>query len=204
MLPFRKKLSSIKNYILKLKTLRALRSAEPLKVIIGAATTRAQGWVSTNRDTLDLLKPQDWKQILNDKPIHAVLAEHVWEHLTEAEGVDAAKTCYQFLKSGGYVRAAVPDGFFPDQNYIEYVKPGGHGAGSDDHKVLYTYESFSNVFKKAGFQVTLLEYFDEKGVFHETTWNREQGMISRSKKFDARNKSGVIQYSSIIIDAVKL
>lgn len=28
------------------------------------------------------------------------------------EGVEAARTCFDFLKPGGYVRCAVPDGFF--------------------------------------------------------------------------------------------
>ena len=69
----------------------------------------------------------------------AILAEHVWEHLDCFAAIVAAQNCFKYLKPGGYIRVAVPDGWHPDKDYIDYVKPGGWGAGSDDHHVLYTY-----------------------------------------------------------------
>ena len=36
----------------------------------------------------------------------AYLAEHVWEHMTFAEGIEAAKNCYKYLVEGGYMRIA--------------------------------------------------------------------------------------------------
>ena len=63
---------------------------------------------------------------------------------------------------------AVPDGLFPDSEYIDFVKPGGVGPSAYDHKVLYSYRTLTKVFESAGFNVELLEYFDEKGDCHET------------------------------------
>ena len=40
---------------------------------------------------------------------------------------------------GGNFRIAVPDGFHTDPSYIENVKPGGTGEGSEDHKNLFNY-----------------------------------------------------------------
>ena len=53
----------------------------------------------------------------NEGSIDAILAEHVWEHLAEEEGLAAAKCCYRYLRPGGYLRVAVPDGFHPDANF---------------------------------------------------------------------------------------
>ena len=80
---------------------------------------------------------------------------------------------------------------------------GGMGAGADDHKVLYTCETFRGLFERAGFQVEPLEYFDSTGAFHAVEWDPAAGMIHRSKRFDERNQSGRLNYTSIILDARK-
>lgn len=135
--------------------------------------------------------------------VDRILGEHVWEHLTLEDGAVAAATCFTFLKKGGRLRVAVPDGFHPDENYIEFVKPGGLGAGADDHKVLYNYQTFSRIFEQAGFRVELLEYFDENGIFHAQNWDMSDGYIHRSIRYDSRNSDGKPVYTSLIIDAVK-
>ena len=132
-----------------------------------------------------------------------MLAEHVWEHLTLHEGLTAAKQCFEYLKPGGYLRVAVPDGFHPDQKYIEGVKVDGTGPGADDHKVLYTYKTLKELFSSAGFRVELLEYFDAEGEFHFVNWDTRSGTIRRSLRFDKRNANGELKYTSIILDAHK-
>ena len=115
------------------------------------------------------------------------------------------KICYNYLKLGGYLRLAVPDGFHNKHEYIDYVKPGGHGAGADDHKVLlYNYKSFNSTFKEAGFKVKLLEYFNEERNFQFSAWNTNKGKINRSIRYDKRNNDGNPNYTSIIIDAIKV
>ena len=56
--------------------------------------------------------------------ISAILAEHVWEHLTFEEGVRAAEICYEFLKPSGHIRCGVPDAFFQDEAYQNIVQIG--------------------------------------------------------------------------------
>jgi len=89
------------------------------------------------------------------------LAEHVWEAFDIEESLVAARNCFRFLKPGGYLRVAVPDGNHPNPLYIADVRPGGSGSGAEDHKFLYTHSTLSTVFESAGLKVNLLEYFDE-------------------------------------------
>lgn len=150
-----------------------------------------------------MLDENTWKIYFEENELSAILAEHVWEHLTIDQGELGAKICYKYLKSGGYIRVAVPDGYHCNPEYIDYVKPGGFGAGAHDHKVLYNYESFSAIFSKAGFKINLLEYFDENRQFQFNEWNKDEGKITRSIRYDERNINGKSNYTSIIIDAIK-
>ncbi len=175
----------------------------PLNIVIGSSGKFEDGWIPSEEHLLNLLNENDWKQFFKESEIDRMLAEHVWEHLTAEEGVIAAQTCFQFMKKGGYLRVAVPDGFHEDQAYIDYVKPGGSGAGADDHKVLYNYKTFSEVFEKAGFKTRLLEYFDKDKRFQFNEWDETTGKINRSIRFDHRNSDGKPHYTSLILDAVK-
>lgn len=53
-----------------------------------------------------MLKRDDWKKKFLPNTVTAILAEHVWEHLTYEEGKETAKICFDFLKPGGYIRCA--------------------------------------------------------------------------------------------------
>jgi predicted SAM-dependent methyltransferase len=146
-----------------------------------------------------LLNGESWSHYVRPDSVDALLAEHVWEHMTLDEAKSAASTCYRYLKPGGYIRVAVPDGFFPDPAYQDYIKVGGVAGGSEKggHQVVYTHIKLREVFEAAGFSTVLLEYHDESGVFHGSPWDPADGMIHRSKRFDPR---GPI---SIILDARK-
>ena len=159
--------------------------------------------MGTDVEYLNLLNDQDWRSFFEPDSVEAILAEHVWEHLTPEQARVAAATCFRYLRSGGYVRAAVPDGLHPDPDYIARVRVGGWGEGADDHKVLYTHETFASVFESAGFKVQLLEHFDENHQFQSQPWETDAGMIHRSARFDERNARGKLTYTSIILDAKK-
>lgn len=182
---------------------RQLRAGAALKIVVGSSGTTPSGWVATDIGYLNLLHPEQWAEYFSPGSIEAILAEHVWEHLTPAEGRVAAQTCHTYLKPGGYLRVAVPDGFHPDAAYREWVRVDGAGFGADDHKVLYDHKTFAELFTGVGFAVTLLEYFDERGGFHATEWDPAEGMIRRSRRFDARNRDGELRYTSLILDARK-
>jgi len=185
------------------KTLRALSEQGSGRIVIGSSGTAPEGWVATDREVIDLLREDTWLRYFAVGSLDAILAEHVWEHLSAEEAARSATTCLRFLKPGGYLRVAVPDGLHPDPAYIEQVRPGGSGSGADDHKVLYTYDSFGDLFAREGFDVKLHEYYDRNGRFQFNEWDPGDGLIRRSMRFDARNSPGHLAYTSIILDAVK-
>ena len=180
-----------------IKRIRYMIKTQPkLRVVVGASGIFDDGWIDTDIEYLNLLKKADWKKCFVNKRLDSILAEHVWEHLTPEEGLVAAKNCFNYLKAGGYLRVAVPDGFHPSEEYISHVE-----VGVDGHKALYNYKSFSKLFETAGFDVKLREYYDDNGEFHYIDWDPLEGKIHRSKRFDNREQS--YKYTSLIIDAVK-
>lgn len=175
----------------------------PLRIVVGAHGISEHGWIATERESLNLLNVSDWREYFTNDSIDAILAEHVWEHLTRQDGIEAARNCYRFLKPGGYVRVAVPDGLHPSPEYIERVRVGGSGPAAWDHKVLYDHRTLSDVFAQAGFKVELLEYHDEEGTFHFTDWDPAEGLIHRSYRFHRPERTRPYRYTSLIIDAKK-
>lgn len=178
----------------------------PVRIILGAGTQQWPGWITTQKEELNLLSPEDWDASFCKRPVDALLCEHVWEHLTEAEGRDAAILCFRWLKPGGYLRVAVPDGNFPDPDYQILARVGGPGPSNHpaaDHKILYDFQSFSNIFTIAGFSVNLLEYCDDQGRFHYNQWSADDGPIYRSLLLDHRNQADAIRSVSLILDAKK-
>ena len=174
------------------------------KIDLGASKKGHEGeWLLTDIDVLDITNEKDWTNIVGQNFPSHLMAEHVWEHLTAEQAKLANQNCFQFLQSGGRLRIAVPDGYHPDPNYIEHVKVGGSSPGADDHKVLYTYKTLTQNLQEAGFEVELQEYWDENGEFHKKNWNFEDGYVRRSADHDPRNKDGVLNYTSLIIDGFK-
>lgn len=177
-----------------------------MKIIIGAGETRYDGWTTTQESDLNLLSISDWDKLFSVESIDAMLAEHIWEHLTYEDGILAAKHCFNYLKPGGYIRCAVPDKYFRNEWYQNMVQVGGPGPSDHPaatHKIVYDYETFKNVFENAGFEVSLLEYCDENGDFHFTYWNESDGKIGRSFRYDTRNSIEGLGMVSIIVDAKK-
>ncbi|MCJ8005935.1 SAM-dependent methyltransferase [Lederbergia wuyishanensis] len=178
-----------------------------IRLVVGAgAYNNNPGWIHTQENELDLLDVTTWANRFDENSITAILAEHVWEHLTYEEGLQAAKTCYTYLKPSGFLRCAVPDGFYSDKAYQKAVQVGGPGPKDHpaaSHKIVYNYNTLSNLFLSAGFEVKLLEYHDEEGNFHYNQWDGEKGVIFRSKYYDPRNKDGKIVFPSLIVDAIK-
>ncbi|MGJ4952584.1 class I SAM-dependent methyltransferase [Bradyrhizobium sp. HKCCYLS20291] len=179
--------------------IRKARASGTIRLVIGAAGTSFPGWVSTNENLFNLLRPETWLAWIDENSVDAMLSEHVWEHLDADEGKTAATTCYRFLKSGCRLRIAVPDALMPDPVYRDLCKVGGR----DGHKVFYDYRSLSNTLKAVGYDVHLLEYFDEDGKFHENPWDPKDGHIGRCRRFDPRNSGDDIKYTSLIVDAIK-
>ncbi|VFQ47297.1 nucleotide-diphospho-sugar transferases [Desulfoluna butyratoxydans] len=173
------------------------------RVIIGANTTRYPGWIATDYPELDITNPKQINNYFPKDSVEVFLAEHVFEHLNIKQLTMALNNCKAHLSKGGHIRIAVPDGFHPDEEYINQVRPGGWGVGSSDHKALYNYKTLTGILEKVGFQVQLLEWFDEKAKFHFVDWKRESGFVKRSSRYDERNRNRTLAYTSLIVDAVK-
>jgi predicted SAM-dependent methyltransferase len=177
-------------------------SSDKLQIIIGAHNTDYENWLPTNIHSLNLLDINSFEQLFGDKKASRFLAEHVFEHISYSDAMIALKNCYNYLEKGGVVRIAVPDGYHPNPEYINMVKPGGFGEGAHDHKLLYDYKKLSKVFQEAGFKANLLEYYDEGGTFHYNDWDSKDGHVIRSKRYDKRFNEP-LGYSSLIVDGIK-
>jgi predicted SAM-dependent methyltransferase/protein-tyrosine-phosphatase len=177
-----------------------------IRVVIGAGEyNNNPGWIHTQENELNLLDLRTWRGKFDENSVTAVLAEHVWEHLTYEEGVTAAKMIYPFLRTQGYIRCAVPDGYFRDANYQKLVQVGGPGTADHaaaSHQIVHNFHTLTALFEEAGYDVHLLEYCDEEGSFHFLDWKGEEGIIFRSKKYDPRNQDELV-FPSLIVDAIK-
>ena len=171
-----------------------------LKVSLGSGYQICGGWLTTDVDSLDITLPRAWANLFEEGSIDRLLAEHVLEHLSEAECRIALAECHRYLKPGGLLRIAVPDGYRPDEAYIDAVSPPVH-----DHQVLFTVDTLVPLLESVGFSVMPLEYFDAQGEFHTQPWDVADGFIRRSARFDRREKFkyGDMFYTSLIIDAKK-
>jgi predicted SAM-dependent methyltransferase len=186
-----------------------------LKIIVGAGAVTRDGWIPLQHGDLRVENSEDWARLFLPSSIDAILTEHTLEHLTVAEALAASRNFYSYLKPGGYVRCAVPDGFHSDPAYLNWVAPGSAGeqwlsnfrdAGEPDHKTLWTYGSIRQLFESAGFVVALREWFDENGYFHKTEWNQDDGYIRRCHGSAWSNVLSFVvgaPYTSLLVDAIK-
>lgn len=203
-------LNTILSYLAKQRRIKKNRArihlalkTTPIKVVLGASNHFDEQWIPTDAEYLNILDETDWKKCFHETKLDCLLAEHVWEHLTLEQGLVAAKNCFNYLKPKGNFRIAIPDGNHSDPAYIDQVKPFGTGNGAQDHKVLYNIHSLTQMLERAGFQVTPLEHFDQNKNFIATDWTNEKGTIRRSARYDNRNKSKPLSFTSLIVDAVK-
>lgn len=194
-------------YYFRDKYLRLLlwknKNAKVKNIVIGSGHTHLRGWISTEVTFLDITLDDDWARFFNPGTIDRVLSEHVFEHIKLQELQQGLANIYRYLKVGGRIRIAVPDGFNPSKLYIKHVEIGGIGPGADDHQNLFNYQVLSGLLQDAGFIVELVEYYDENGQFVTNQWDVQDGFISRSSKFGTPNKSFDSSHLSLIIDGIK-
>ena len=55
----------------------------------------------------------------------------------------------------------------------------------------------------AGYEIKLLEYYDVNGRFHKNEYSQENGRVGRTVENDERNQNGVINFTSLVFDAIK-
>jgi predicted SAM-dependent methyltransferase len=186
------------------KTLREqIASAQKLKLILGAGQTAQPEWISSDKPQLDITSYESWLALLGTRVVDVLLAEHVLEHLDQDGARAAVANCFRFLARAGRLRIAVPDANHPDPRYRDRVRPGGRGPAARDHKVFYNFRSLGDLLQANGFEIHLLEHWDDSGHFHRKDWQWDDGYVARSFRFDRRNRDGKPHYTSLIIDARK-
>jgi predicted SAM-dependent methyltransferase len=195
--------------------LQLVRAAPlPLKIIVGAGSVRRDGWVSLQSRELNIVDRAQWGRLFRPNSIDAILTEHTLEHLSVYEAAAAIRNFYDYLKSGGWVRCAVPDGFHTSENYLNWVAPGSDGerwlqqfrGGEPGHKTLWNYLTLSDLFLREGFDVMFREWFDEFGSFHKSDWSHKHGYIRRACGCPWSIVLSLVvgaPYTSLLVDAVK-
>jgi predicted SAM-dependent methyltransferase len=177
-----------------------VRANHPLNVILGAGPVNVDGWISTDADILDVTSTGGWRKLFSLNSIDRLMAEHVMEHLSDTECTVMLRECFRYLKKGGLLRIAVPDGNRKDRKYVEEVSPP-----KDGHKLLFTVDDLVARLNRVGFEATPLEYFDESDQFHSHPWAEADGLVRRSIRHDTQEqfKRGTLYYTSLIVDARK-
>jgi predicted SAM-dependent methyltransferase len=197
----KKTLDKIQKALDKHKTDQVLDDTTELKLNVGCGRKKYKTWINTDKSQLDITDIDSWtNNNIQPGSVKRILAEHVFEHLSETDRFQAINNFKQFIANDGQIRIAVPDGFHPDPIYIDKVKVNGSGRSADDHKFLYNYRTLAELFEKQGFVAKPLEFFDENGKFHFNEWSSDDGFIKRSSRFDRRNKKNKLSYTSLIID----
>jgi len=182
----------------------------PLKIIVGAALTYQKGWYSTNQQWLDISNPHDWDSVFKGKQlITNILAEHVFEHLTDNDLKSALNLIYSHMKKNGTLRIAVPDGYNLDSSYLRNVGIKGIGPDAEDHKQLFNYDDLKKILMRSGFKVSLIEGYSANGKLTLNSWNETNGLVRRSRQNKENMKSEFMwsypdENTSLIVDAIKL
>lgn len=179
-----------------------------LRIIVGAAMTRQEGWYSTNEQWLDIANPDDWRRIFRGKALLThVLAEHVFEHLTQDETREALALVARHTRPGGRIRIAVPDGYHPDPTYLRHVGIAGIGADAADHKQLLTCDSLMRFLEEAGFAAELKEGYRRDGQLVQLPLDQDLGAVVRSRS-NAKTMAGragwdfVDANTSLVVDGM--
>jgi len=179
---------------------RQIAATKPLNLMIGGGQTAYDGWIFTDRDFLDVTQPDQWAALFAPDTIDRILSEHMLEHLSESQAETTLRECHRYLKPGGLLRLAVPDGYRRDAAYVAEAAPP-----NDGHQVFYNIDTLTSLLTSLGFTITPLEYFDANERFHARPWDENEGMIMRSVRFDTQKdfQRGDLFYTSLIVDARK-
>ncbi|GMI11583.1 hypothetical protein TrVE_jg8554 [Triparma verrucosa] len=187
-----------------------LLSSSPLNVAIGVAPhemvvppPHSPLFIPTDLNTLDVTDSDDFEFYFPPNSVSAFIAEHVWEHLSLQDGIDALINVRISLKAGGVVRIAVPDRF----SYCGQDEAEMHRADiRDEHLVQYDYGLLREVFKSAGFtseEITLLEYHTAQGQ-HVVSPLSDEDPVFQFTNIQRRYRNGRVgPGSSLIVQATK-
>jgi ubiquinone/menaquinone biosynthesis C-methylase UbiE len=133
------------------------------KIQFGCGGNRLMGWENYDYE-VDISKPLPFPNSSAD----AVLAEHVLEHISIHDAWNFIEECYRVLKSGGFLRLAVPSvsQIFKesDQDYYNFIARNNWGAATKkdavksiifnhEHKTIWEKESLNAIVQCINFNI---------------------------------------------------
>ena len=196
MLLLRKFMSSIK----KRRQVNVILNTDVVRMNVGSGGTNYTGWVSVDKEVLDITNPDDFQFFFSEKQISKILAEHVIEHIYLNEFIEFLRNVKDFLTNDATIRLAVPDANHPSTYVRELTKPDGFEPGAEDHKVFYHIEMMRDIAKQLEYRLVPIEYFDEEGVFYSNIEGWKNGYISRcSVNYQGRFTSDVSEFRELLL-----
>ena len=172
---------------------KKIHAERPLRVYIGSSKCKQPaGFVSTDKEELDVTKPTDYQKLFCPDSVDTFLTEHTFEHITYSDGKVAFRQILHYLKPGGRFRIAVPN----DASRAGQVFPESRADKFYGHVSAYGYEYLKQVLEEVGFtSVYRLEEQLKLNATHEkivsTSWDRCDGPVDRSLKYDWRNEEAL-------------
>ncbi len=188
----------IRRVSLKKKIKQKVIKNDKIKIILGVSSTYFKDWLSTEQDILDITKANDWKKIFGDIKVDNILAEHVFEHLTEEEAKAAFLNLSKYLKKGGVFRFAVPDGYHPSRYLRSLIGINGIEKGADDHKIYFNINNVKDFIQNLDFETYPIEFFDSKGHFHQEKFDLANGFVKRCSAYNKGRFDNKEEYSRMI------
>jgi predicted SAM-dependent methyltransferase len=155
----------------------------PLRLNIGCGYTFWEGWVNADFPNWDMLSDRDWSYFMGSRKADVIYTEHVLEHLSYRQVEHFVALCARYLKPGGVVRSAVPDEYNPSAEYYHMFKPqpmSRRYEANTEHQTFWSVDSLGQIFRRHGFKLKPVEYFDAEGSFHTSEIDPFYGDVKRS------------------------
>ena len=156
----------------------------PLEIMLGSSPDEMSALSSPNPspiptsiNTLDVTSWSSFSQYnIHYNSVRSMVAEHVWEHLSLEDAINAARNCRFALEPGGVLLVAVPDAnSYADSLGVDastgdsYSHPMNQADLRDGHTTQYNYKLLFQVFLSGGWEhdeIRIVEGHDESGTLH--------------------------------------
>lgn len=140
-----------------------------------------------------------WYSRFTANKADAFLIEYELQYLTEHAIYDFLIACRNSLTIGGRIRIGEPDLNNPSRIYLDNIK-------KYNTLVNFKIRDLARIMAKVDFAVLPLEFCDENGNLHilNDSDYYKFGYISRSFRNDIRARDPQFNFSSIVVDGIKI
>jgi len=176
-----------------------------MKYHLGCGTKRLEGFVNIDavmNKSVDIIDNIAILETQEDNTADLIYACHCLEHFGRHEVLKVLEQWNKKLKPGGKIRIAVPDfdavvniyQINKDVNQVLGLVCGGQRNEYDYHKMIFTFESLSNLLSLSGF-INIRRY-DWRETEHSSVDDYSQSYIPHMQK-----ETGLLM--SLNVEAIK-